>query len=276
VNNLADSVVPQSFGAAIRAEFLRAIHPPYGAPFTALINGILAAAGFWLLPPSLKDQLFSIQRPLAFAIVLASWMYSDVPATNVLGETAALSLAALDDPLAMRRIIVAKNIVLWSIVSPLCIAVSLWMGIKDHNLLLTGLAAIWIAVVPFAALSFSSWMGILFPYHPLSLRQRFEACRLGSQKRRHFLWRWLALVLLPYVIVPALAIVLLSPVLLVWHVSAKTGMLPRGRPKDFFAGIAVSCALSALWMWLGRLGALHLIAKRRHSLRDYLSDPSRG
>ena len=38
-----------------------------------------------LLPPRWQDALFSLHGTFAFALVLASWMYADVPATNVLG-----------------------------------------------------------------------------------------------------------------------------------------------------------------------------------------------
>ena len=268
--------VPTTLGQAYRAEFRRAFRPPYGAPSTALGNGILAAGGFWLLPESIKNQLFSIHRPLAFAVVLASWMYSDVPATNVLGETADLTLAALDDPAALRLIVRAKNLVLWTLISPICMTVSLWMGIDDHALFITGLAALWIAVVPFGTLAFSSWMGALFPYHPLHLRERWQLGRRSRHDRRHYWWRWLALVLLPYVIVPALAAALLSPVLIMWGVSA-TGWTFLSDHTDHLAiGVFLSVVLSIVWMLVGRRGFLWLCKKRDRELREYLSDRAKG
>ena len=49
----------------------------------------------------------------AFALVLAAWMYSDVPATNVLAPDRQRVMAAIDDPVMLQRLLYAKNIVLW-------------------------------------------------------------------------------------------------------------------------------------------------------------------
>jgi hypothetical protein len=276
MNSAAPVVVPTTFREAYGAEFHRAFRPPFGAPSTALGNGILAAGGYWFLPASITDQLFSLHGPLAFAVVLASWMYSDVPATNVLGETADLTLAVLDHRKALLRIVAAKNAVLWTLISPICITVSLWIGITERSIFVTALAAIWIAVVPFGTLAFASWMGVLFPYHPLHLRDRFRLGRHGKANRRHYLWRWIALVTLPYVIVPALAAALISPVLILWGVTAKDWTVLSVHVDHLTVGVTLSVLLSVLWMWLGRRGFLWLCQKRDHKLRTYLADPSRG
>jgi hypothetical protein len=47
---------------------------------------------------ALKADVFTLHGSLAFALVLAAWMYSDVPATNVLAPDRQRMMAALDDP----------------------------------------------------------------------------------------------------------------------------------------------------------------------------------
>ncbi|HXW33227.1 MAG TPA: hypothetical protein VEJ87_01530 [Acidimicrobiales bacterium] len=116
-----------------------------------------------LLARSLEERLFSVHGTPAFSIVLAGWMLSDVPATNVLGPDASRVLASLGDPTMFRRLLYAKNIVLWTLVAPLCSAPALAIGINAHDLTAMVISIVAIAVVPFGALGFSAWVGIRFP-----------------------------------------------------------------------------------------------------------------
>ena len=52
------------------------------------VNGLLMAGAWFLLP---RGWLFTLQSALAFPVVLSSWMYADVPATNVLARTGSVS-----------------------------------------------------------------------------------------------------------------------------------------------------------------------------------------
>ena len=54
--------------------------------------------------------MFTLHGSLAFALVLAAWMYADVPATNVLAPDRQRVMAAIDDPVLLRRLLYAKNI----------------------------------------------------------------------------------------------------------------------------------------------------------------------
>jgi len=99
-------------------------------------------------------------------------MYSDVPSTNVLGPDAQRAVAAFDDPATFRRLLYAKNIVLWLMVTPVCALVALVSGLVNHSLLSTWYTIVIIAVFPFGFLAISAWVGIMFPYHPMPLRYR--------------------------------------------------------------------------------------------------------
>ena len=83
---------------AMRSEFRRVTHPPFETLLTVAINAALMSSAWFFLPTSLRDQVFELHGSLAFAFVLSSWMYSDVPATNVLACDTVRTLAAIDEP----------------------------------------------------------------------------------------------------------------------------------------------------------------------------------
>jgi len=87
----------------------------------------------------------------------------------------------------LRRLLYAKNVALCTFITPVCAVIALFTGIFGHDLLSTLYTVIWIGVVPFGAFGISAWVGILFPYHPLPLRCRWQHRR----PRRRMLWRWL-------------------------------------------------------------------------------------
>src|SRR5205823_3475045 len=77
------------------------------------------------------------------------------------------------------------------------------IGVHEKAPLFTVLTVLWIAVVPLGALGVANWLGIWFPYHPLPLRYRWAR----RHRWRPMLLRWAVLVLAPYALVPALALV---------------------------------------------------------------------
>jgi hypothetical protein len=230
------------------------------------------SSAWFFLPTELRDKLFTLHGTLAFALVLAGWMYSDVPATNVLGPDATRLVSALDDPVMLRRLLYAKNVVLWLMVTPLCIVVAAVNGLINHSLLSTLYTAVALGVLPFGFLAISAWVGILFPYHPMPLRYRWEHRKPWGR----MLIRWGTLAVTPYVLVPILAALMLAPSLLVWGFTAPHGLSQRLPDHDFGLGVALAC-LIAVGSSVGgqRLGAL-MIQKRRTKLEAFLSDPGRG
>jgi hypothetical protein len=53
------------------------------------------AAAWFLLPPRAHAFMFSLNGPLAFPVILASWMLADTPATNVMGSNSAVGLSVM-------------------------------------------------------------------------------------------------------------------------------------------------------------------------------------
>jgi len=137
---------------------------------------------------------------------LAVWMYSDVPATNVIAPDRRRMLAALEEPDELRLLWSAKNVALWLLVSPVCLLVATSSspraatGGRDCRP--------WCGSPSFLRRArIAGWLGIVAPYHPIPLRTR----AMNRRPWRHMIWRWLALALLPYGFVPALATALTFP-----------------------------------------------------------------
>jgi hypothetical protein len=267
-----DLDLPATTRQAVLQQLRLTFDPPYESPITVAVNGALMSSAWFFLPTSLRDKVFTLHGTLAFALVLAGWMYSDVPSTNVLGPDAKRILAAMDAPVMLRRLLYAKNIVLWLLVTPLCALVALVSGLLNHSLLSTVYTVVALAVIPFGFLAVSAWVGILFPYHPMPLRYRWEHRRPWGR----MLIRWGTLAVTPYVLVPILASLMLAPSLLLWGFTAPHGLSERLPDHDFGLGVAVACAI-AFGCAVGgqRLGVL-MLRKRGSKLAAFLADPGRG
>lgn len=264
--------LPPTLSRAVRAEFARALRPPYETPSVVVGNGLLMTLLWTLLPDSLVQDVFTFHGPLAFAMVLASWMYSDVPATNLLGGDARRSLAALGDPAALRRLWYAKNIVLWSLVTPVCAVVAIGIGVYQGQVTTTALSILWIAFVPLGALGFAAWLGVRYPYHPLPLRHRWALRR----RWRPMIARWTVLVLAPYGLVPALTVALTLPSILLWWAVAPQGKATHITDAQFAAGLLMAAAIAAVAWPLGHRYGPRFAHRRRERLAAYLADPDRG
>ncbi len=267
-----DVQLPGGLGEAVRQQTALTFRAPYETPVTVAVNGALMSSAWFFLPAVLRDKLFTVHGTLGFALVLAAWMYSDVPSTNVLGPDAERVVAAIDDPVMMRRLLNAKYIVLWALVTPLCAVVAVINGLINHSFLSTLYTVIAIGILPFGFLAISAWVGILFPYHPMPLRYR--AAHRKPLKR--MLVRWGTLAVTPYVLVPVLASLMLVPSLLLWGFTAPNGLSETLPDRDFGLGLAVAC-VGALGCWAGGqwVGG-RMVQKRQARLKEFLSDPLRG
>jgi hypothetical protein len=267
----ASASPPATMRAAVRAEWRRALHPPYETPSVVVGNGLLLTACWTLLPASALSSLFRFHGPLVFAAVLASWMYSDVPATNLLGGDPQRSIAALPDPTVLRRMWYAKNIIMWGLVTPVCALVAIGIGIYENRLGTTLLTVLWIAAVPLGALGFSSWLGVWFPYHVLPLRYRWAQRR----RWRRMLARWMVLILAPYVVVPLLTAVLTLPSVLLW--AAVAPAKPAHITDEQLAwGLLLAVVLAVVAWTVGHWLGPRLAHRRRGTLTVFLRDPDRG
>ncbi len=241
-------------------------------PIVVAVNGVLMTALWFLLPTHFKNAMFSLHGTLAFAMVLAAWMISDVPATNLLGPDAARILAAIDDPVMFRRLMYAKNLVLWTLIAPLCTVIAIAIGLNAHDNVAMAFAILAIVVMPFGTLGVSALVGIRFPYHPIALTERWA----GRRSWRHMLLRWGILVLTPYALVPALATAFLFPSLALWSAFAKHGLDARLSDAEYAWGILVACAVSVLGAIGGHSLGGRWARRRKEELTAYLADPSLG
>ena len=264
--------LPSSLSAAVRIEARRAFHSPYETPVVVAVNGALMSSCWVFLPGTLKDKVFTVHGTLAFALVLAAWMFSDVPATNVVGPDRERMLLALGDRVMFRRLLLAKQVLLWLLIVPLCSAVALVNGLLHHNLSSTVLTIVWIGVVPFGALALSNLVGIRFPYHPMPLAFRW----LHRTPFWRMIGRWLTLALTPYVLVPVLCVLLMVPTLALWGLLTPHGLNTQLQVDDFGWGVAVVCVIAATCWWLGQRLAFRLSCRRRVALETFLSDPASG
>ncbi len=263
--------LPSTYSEAFWTELRRAFSPPYEAPLVVVLNAALVSVCWFLLPVPWQDLIFSVHGVLAFPIVLSVWMLADVPATNLLGSDATRMLAAIDDPDALRRLIYAKNAVLWLLVAPASSLVALAVGLAYDDWDRTVVTVIGILVIPIGSLGIAAWLGILYPYHTLSLADRWKHRRPVGR----MLVRWITLAVLPYAIVPVIVNALAAPAFLAWMLtSGRWGVrIPAG---DLAIGVAATIVLSTAAFFLGHRAGLRMIHRRRTRLIEYLSHPELG
>lgn len=268
----AGVVLPDTLPQALGEEFRRITHPPFETLITVALNAALMSSAWFFLPTDLRDQVFELHGSLAFAFVLSSWMYSDVPATNVLACDTVRTLAAVDDARSLRLILMARRQMLWLVVAPVCLLIAFVDGVGAPDKVVIVYSAVAIGVIPFGVLAVSAWLGVLFPYHPIPVRYRWEHRRQWWP----MLGRWGTLVLLPYGVVPVLTGAFLAPTLLIWGLTSPKGLTQKLPDNDLGLGLALACLIALGAAHYGQRVSLRLIARRRDKLVAYLSDPLRG
>jgi hypothetical protein len=254
----------------VRAAYRRAFRPPFEIPLALIGNAALMTLAWFLLPPRAHDWLFPLHGPLAFPVVMASWMLGDTPSTNVAGVDSERALAVLDDPSAFRNWLAARSIVLASLVGVPCAIIALVIGFQGQPPVKVLAACLVIAMLPFGILPIAAWLGLLFPYHLRPLRWRWDH---RTQWRR--IVRWLALLLAPFVVVPAVAGVIVGPSLALARYGFGAPTPPLNTPRFVFVALTI-CGTAVLIGWLGLLGAGLLRRWRRDRLAAYLTDPAAG
>ena len=233
-------------------------------------NALLTTALWFWTPKALLPLFFNVHELFFFPIVLASWMVSDVPATNEFGPDARRILAALDDPTMLTRLLRAKHLVLWTLVAPTVICVATVVGLESDRWLTMFFVLAWVVTVPLSSLGLASWVGIIWPYHPLPFRQRAHLALPWTRK-----WlRWIVLLVLPYGIVPLFGYLTLGPTLGLWHYAFSRSFRIGGHLLAL--SVLVEIPLS-VWLWTWSTRYATVIARRRSvRLRQFLQDPSLG
>jgi hypothetical protein len=257
---------------AVRAEYRRIFTERHDDLLAVSFNAVLVTICWFLLPAGIQDWLFTLHGALAFPYFLEMWMLADAPATNVAGRDSVRALPQLQDPTALRLWLRAKHIVLWSFVGPVCALVAVVIGTVQHRYAAGAAVAITLLFLPLAVLSVAAWVGLWLPYHPQKLLWRWQ----HRTDWRAALLRWAVLVLLPFLVVPLIAVLLLIPSLTIW-IFAHQGYPPHLMdPVGLWVGTAVSVAISLIvFAWAPSVATK--IARDRHAkLHGYLSDPEHG
>lgn len=264
--------LPQTLGEAVRNEFRIAFHYPYTLLQVTGMNAVLVVVLWFLAPPKVDAFFFDVHSPALFTIVLAGWMYSDVPATNVLASDPVRTLAALDDRTMTLRLMHAKRLVLWILVAPVCTVITFAMGIRTQHWFTEVVAIASIVVLPFGTLAIAGWVGILWPYHPRSLKYRWRHRRDWF----HDLVRWGFLIMLPYGLVPLIGLILLVPSLAVWGIRSEQQVVDVSTVPHLVIGVVLAIAMTIGGTALGTRVGWTMIERRRAALSHYLEHPELG
>jgi len=88
--------------------------------------------------------------------------------------------------------------------------------------------------------------------------------------------RWLTLAVTPYILVPAIAALMLVPSLLLWGFSSPHGLSEKVPDHYLGLGVAVACGIALVCSLGGQRLGLWLAQRRRAKLVEFLSDPVRG
>jgi hypothetical protein len=244
--------------------------PPWEVPAALIGNALLMTAAWFLLPPRVHDWLFALHGQLAFPVLLATWMLADTPSTNVVGHDRRTALSVLTDGAAFRTWLTARCLVLASLVGPPCALVALVMGVQGEDPVKVVAACVVLAILPLGVLPVAAWLGLVFPYNLRPLRWRWE-----HRSDRRTTVRWGVLLVVPYLVVPAIAaaVILPSVVAALWLFGAPEHQLMQ---PQFVADALMICATALLVGWFGLLVAGRLRQRRHDRLTTYLLDSDAG
>ena len=257
---------------AVRSEYARLLTHGRADLLAVGFNAVLVTVCWYLLPDRIVNLLFVLHGPLAFAFFLETWMLADTPATNLAGRDAVRATARLDDPLALRIWLRAKHIVLWSFVGPIAAIVAIVIGVVLDRYMFAAAVAITLLFLPLGVLSVAAWVSLWMPFHPRKLIWRWQ----HRSDRRAALLRWGVLVVLPYIVVPLIALVLLIPTLIIWII-AHQGYPPHQMASaGLWIGTVVSVVVSLIVFAWAPVVASKIARHSRDQLHDFLSDPEHG
>ncbi len=258
-----------TFGGALETELSRMRRHPADTIAVVALNGVLMTIVWFALP---RSWFFVFTGPSGYALALATWMYADVTATNVLAADRERALELLDDPESMRTVLRAKQTALWLIVAPLCSVVAIACGFFEQDWPYTVLVVLAVAVIPVGALAVSGLVGVLYPYHARSLTWRWRE----RHRFRPVILRWSMLSVMPFLVYPLTAILILAiPLGTWWLVTEFDGGHRVPTPVFALCLLGTTLIAFACWMTAHRF-AVHWIGQHSATLREYLSDPDRG
>lgn len=261
------------FVGEVRAELARLFRAPQMELRIVGLNALMVCVGWFVLPAGLKDWLFDNLHggPIAFVLVLETWMIGDVTSTNLLAHDPPAALDALGRD-GIRRLVRVKVAALAALIGPVGAAAALIIGfVHDRTPMALMLTPLFLAL-PFAAIAVASWLGVLVPYRPRSLRWRWERRRSLPATIR-----WAFLVLVPYTLASAIVTALVfPPKLLADALTHHTHRTPHPAAATLALLALVGGALSiAVFVYASRV-ADRLARVRRVALIRHLEDPEAG
>jgi hypothetical protein len=258
--------------SAVRSEYARILAHGRDDLLAVGFNAALVTVCWFLLPDSIRNWLFVLHGALVFPFILEMWMLGDTPATNVAGRDAVRAASQLDDPSALRLWLRAKHIVLTSFIGPIAAIVAMVIAALQQEYMTGAAIAITLLFLPSRRVERRGMDRTLAALSPpeaaLALAASF---RLASSVASVGV-----LLVLPYLVVPLIGIVLLSPTLIIWII-AHQGYPPHEMaPAGLWTGTAVSIVVSLIvFAWAPGV-ASKIARRRRDQLHDYLSDPEHG
>lgn len=236
------------------------LKPPFELLQVVFFNIALVLAGWFLLgPESITSERFA--SIVFLPAILASWAFSDVPATNLYGSQPDRALKALGHPTRLHNLILGRDLALWTLIAPAGAVLSLLLALKDNETITTILVTAIVLILPFGYLGIAAIAAPLLPYHSLPMKKRFAL--------RHTWLRWGFAVILPFLLSTPVAVLLLAPALLLVEVFGK-------EPWVFLLAGVVVAGWTALVRRVAVRYTLRLTFRREDKLRAYLSDPALG
>jgi hypothetical protein len=188
------------------------------------------------------------------------------------GRDAVRAVAQLQNPAALRLWLWTKHVVLASFIGPIAAIVAIVIGIVQQRYDTGAAVAVTLLFLPLGVLSVAAWIGLWQPYHPRKLLWRWE----HRSDWRAAVLRWIVLVLLPFLIVPIIAIVLLIPTLIIWIIAHQGHPPHELPPPGLWLGTAASIVISLIFFVLAPTVAVIIVRRRHDRLHGYLSDPEYG
>lgn len=261
-----------TFVADVRAELRRLFRAPQMELRIVALNALMVCVGWFVLPAGLKDWLFdNLHGPIAFVIVLETWMIGDVTSTNLLAHDPPAALDALNAD-GIRHLVRVKIAALATVLGPVSALAALIIGFQhDRTPMALVLTPLFLSL-PYAAIAVASWLGVVLPYRPRPLMWRWERRRsLGATIR------WAFLVLIPYTLVSAIVTALVFPPKLLADTLTHHAHRTPHPPATTLALLAlVGGAVSIVVFAYATRVADRLARLRRSALMSHLADPDAG
>lgn len=264
-------VEQQPFLRAVGDEFVRLFRRPWLEVGIIAFNTVMVMLGWWLLPLTWRNWLFdNLHGPMAFAIVLETWMLSDVTSTNLLGHDEVGAAEAVENG-TVTRLLQVKIITLGLVIAVIAVGAAVVIQLLNRGDT-KGLRLLPLLIgMPIGLVAVCSLVGVVFPY-----RQRSIVWRWRHRERWMMQLRWAVLLLVPYMLVGVLATGFLYPAKK--FADAITGWNHQGRPPSstvtLMAWIVMAQAIVAVLI-VPRL-ASWVASMRRTQLLSRFADPDAG